>query len=85
MDSRDDTRQPPAGSPFHEAVFLDTATSAGDTLMVAILDFSPDHPFGDPDGVVWSPIGGAFPAAGDRALVAESDDGSWWVLGWRPS
>lgn len=82
MDSSDNTRTAPAGTPFHEAVFYNTAAAPSDTLLVLIPDFSADLPFGDPDGVVWSPIGGALPQAGDRALVAESTDGSWWVLAW---
>lgn len=72
----------PAQSPFREAVFISSASDPGDTLMVTIPAFDTDHAFGDPGGVVWSPVGGALPQAGDRALVAESEDGTWWVLSW---
>lgn len=82
MDSADDTRGRPEPSRFREAVFQNSASSPVSVLRVVIPEFSPDQPFGDPGGVVWSPMGGAFPVAGDRALVAESDDGSWWVLAW---
>lgn len=81
MDSRDDTRVPPSGSQFYEASFIQSASSPASRLMVRVDAFG-DAPFGDPDGVVWSPLGNALPAAGDRCLVAESDDGSWWVLSW---
>lgn len=65
--------------PF-EARFIDTATSPASSLRVTVPSYDGgDHHFGP---VVWSPLGNALPAAGDRALVAESDDGSWWVLSW---
>lgn len=66
---------------FHEATFLNSATDTMSKLYVRITEFG-DQAFGDPDGITWTPSGGALPQAGDRALVAESDDGSWWVLSW---
>jgi hypothetical protein len=81
MDGRDNTRRQPPLPTLFEATFANGATSPDDALLVTIEAFG-ELPFGDPDGVVWSPMGGALPQEGDRALVAESDDGSWWVVAW---
>lgn len=83
MDELRDPESPE--SPFREAVFVNSASAPGDVLMVKIPSFDPDHAFGDPDGVIWNPIEGAFPQALDRALVVESEDGTWWVVQWQPS
>jgi hypothetical protein len=85
VDSTDTTRRGPEPSWFLEAVFYNTASTTSDVLLVVVPEFSADLPFGDPDGVVWAPVGDALPQAGDRALVVESSDGSWWVLSWVPS
>lgn len=81
MDARDSNRQPPPRPVLLEATFANSAASPSDVLLVTVDAFG-EQPFGDPDGVVWSPMGGALPQEGDRALVAESDDGSWWVTAW---
>lgn len=82
----DELRDPdPPASPFREAVFVNSASGPADVLYVTIPSFDPDHTFGDPDGVVWSPAGGTYPQKDDRALVVESEDGSWWVVAWKPS
>jgi hypothetical protein len=62
-----------------QAEFIDTATSPASTLRVKIPGF--DHGAGS-FMVVWSPLGGALPMKGDKALVVEADDGTWWAVAW---
>jgi hypothetical protein len=67
MDSSDTTRSIPEPSRFYEATFASsTAADAADTLLVFIPSISLDQPFGDPDGVVWSPNGATLPQEGDQ-------------------
>lgn len=63
----------------YHAVFVDTASTPASTLRVKIPEF--DGGVGTFE-VTWSPTGNALPAAGDRALVLETDDGAWWAVAW---
>lgn len=62
-----------------EAVFVDTAVSPSSVLRVKIPGL--DNGVSTRE-VTWSPIGNALPAAGDRVLVVEADDGAWWAVSW---
>ena len=62
-----------------QAVFVDTAVSPASKLRVKIPGF--DNGVGTFE-VSWAPLGNALPAAGDLALVVESDDGAWWAVSW---
>lgn len=66
-------------SDLWQAEFIDTATTPASTLRVKIPGF--DNGVGS-FVVAWSPLGNALPASGDQALVAESDEGTWWAVTW---
>lgn len=67
---------------FYEGTFVDGTSDTDHVLLVQVPAFGPDALVGDPDGVVWTPIEGRPPQAGDRALVVESDKGAWWAIAW---
>lgn len=67
---------------FYEGTFVDGEDDTRHVLLVHVPAFGTDANVGDPDGVVWTPIEGQAPQAGDRALVVESDTGAWWVVQW---
>lgn len=67
-----------------EARFTATATAPADDLKVTIAGYDNGrHEFGP---VVWSrkrsDVGWLYPQANGRALVCQSDQGTWWVLEW---
>lgn len=68
---------------FREATFQQTAEDAGSELFVVMPSRDDGQNVFGP--VVWASVDGALPQAGDRALVAESDQGFWWVVSWIPS
>lgn len=77
---------------MYEGVVANTAADVTDDVFVRVPQFDGDD---DPRGVHrhgpcrWSPrpaAGGAlaFPAEGNAALVALSDLGEYWIVGWWP-
>ena len=75
------TRQPAARPAFLEATIATTAAS--EASAVYVLD--PAGGEGEPrlGPCPWTPHPGpVFPARGDRALIARSDRGEWWIVAW---